>query len=125
MKNMRNFKMTDRVQELRRSATKQERHLWYDYLSAYPIRFKRQVVFDHYIVDFYCPKAKLIIELDGSQHFEEDAEAYDTFRTHVLNRFGCEVLRFTNLDIDRSFTSVCDMIDLTVRKRTGQADDKD
>ena len=113
----RNSKMIERARDLRKGATKQERRLWYEFLREYPIHFRRQAIFDHYIVDFYCADAKLIVELDGSQHYEAIEKAYDEHRTAVLNQYGCQVLRFSNLDVDDAFSSVCEMIDLTVRQR--------
>ena len=69
---------------LRKNMTKEEKHLWYDYLREYPIRFIRQKVIGKYIVDFYCAKAKLVIELDGSQHYDDKGIAKDTLRTEFL-----------------------------------------
>ena len=112
-------KLTPRAQELRRNATKEENHLWYDFLCSYPVRFRRQFVIDCFIVDFYCAGAKLAIELDGSQHYEDDALAYDRRRTEFLNARGIAVLRFTNTEIKRQFPAVCEMIDNTVKERMG------
>ena len=112
-----NQKLIPRAQELRKNMTKQEKHLWYDFLCKYPIRFQRQKTIDNYIVDFYCHKAKLVIELDGSQHYTEDGLVYDNIRTDILERYDLEVIRFSNMDIDRNFTSVCEAIDGKVRKR--------
>ena len=82
-----NAELTQRAKILRKSMTKEERHLWYDFLRDYPLRFLRQKVIDQYIVDFYCHKARLIIELDGSQHFEEEGITKDKIRTeHIENR---------------------------------------
>ena len=92
---------------LRNNATKQENHLWYDFLKQSQFQFNRQRIIGEYIVDFYCPTAKLVIELDGSQHFEKEAIEYDTLRTGYLKSLGLKVLRFTNDEIDQSFESVC------------------
>ena len=97
--------------------TKEERHLWYDFLKGYPVQFKRQVPFGSYIVDFYCFRAKLVVELDGSQHHEPEGVAYDQKRTEYLENFGLSVLRISNLDIVRNFAGVCEAIDLVVRNR--------
>lgn len=97
--------------------TKEERRLWYDYLSGYPLRFRRQVTMGNYIVDFYCASVKLAIELDGSQHYEEQGIAYDKERTAYLEGLGIAVLRFSNLDIKTNLRGVCEQIDSTVRKR--------
>ena len=86
-----------RAQELRKSATKEENHLWYDFLKDYPIQFNRQKPFGPYFTDFYCDKAKLVIELDGSQHYEGNAPEYDAVRTEYLEKVEkLTVLRFTS-----------------------------
>ncbi len=96
--------------------TKEEKHLWYDYLKpyrqAFGVAFTRQKVFGNYIVDFYCPKAKLVIELDGSQHYEEEAVIYDRQRTEYLNQLGIAVLRYSNREIHTRFQEVCHDIDI-------------
>ncbi|MEE3492168.1 endonuclease domain-containing protein [Ruminococcus sp.] len=106
---------------LRNNMTKEEKHLWYDFLKLYHqqyhIIFLRQKIIGNYIVDFYCPQAKLVIELDGSQHYEEDAELYDKIRTDFLNSLDIEVLRYTNRDIHTRFKEVCDDIDYHIRMR--------
>ena len=107
-------KLIVRAKQLRKDATKQEKHLWYDYLRDYPFRFQRQKSIGNYIVDFYCHKVGLVVELDGSQHYEEDAMQYDTKRTEYLNALGLTVLRILNIDIDRNFEGVCMEIDKTV-----------
>ncbi len=96
--------------ELRQNMTKYERLLWYRYLRTAPLRFQRQKPIGRYIVDFYCAKAKLVIELDGSGHFEEKQEAYDKQRTAYLERMGLTELRYTNLQISREFRNVCEDI---------------
>ncbi len=108
--------LIERVKTLRKEATKQENHLWYDYLKHYPLRFQRQKAIGNYIVDFYCHKAKLVVELDGSQHYEKDGSRYDAQRTAFLNSLGLTVLRFANVDIDRNFEGVCMEIDMTVHE---------
>ena len=104
-------------QKLRKEMTKEERHLWYDFLKSYPVQFKRQFPIGNYIVDFYCFQAKLVIELDGSQHCEPEAIEYDRRRTQFLERQGLFVLRISNLDVMREFRGVCEGIDLAVRDR--------
>ncbi|SHI01668.1 Very-short-patch-repair endonuclease [Sporobacter termitidis DSM 10068] len=111
-----NRALIDRAKELRRSLTPQERKLWYEFLSAYPVRFQRQKVIDSYIADFYCAKAKLIIELDGSGHFEPEQKEYDAIRTEILNAYGLTVIRFTNLEIERNFSAVCSAIENSVKE---------
>ena len=105
------------AKELRKNMTKEERHLWYDFLRLYPVRFLRQKVLGHYIVDFYCASAKLVVELDGSQHFEQEGLLYDQQRTAYLEQFGLQILRIANNDVTRNFSGVCEYIDLTVKRR--------
>lgn len=114
-----NPKHTRRAQSLRKEATPQERHLWYDFLNQYPLRFRRQVTIDRFIVDFYCAAAKLVIEIDGSQHYEEQGLDYDAERTAILNTYGLEVLRFSNRDINIEFTAVCEQIHNTIKQIIG------
>ena len=98
------------ARELRSGATAEEKKLWYDFLSKYPVRFLRQRPIGRYIVDFYCPTRKLAIEIDGGQHEQEDAEEYDAMRTEFLNSLGIVVIRFSNIDIRTQFMRVCDEI---------------
>jgi len=107
----------DKARSLRKNMTAQEKRLWYDFLKAYPIRFYRQRPIDRYIPDFYSSTAKLAIELDGDQHGEDLAREYDRVRTERLQAFGLEVLRFANEEVDRSFESVCHLINETVKHR--------
>ncbi len=107
----------DKARSLRKNMTAQEKRLWYDFLKAYPIRFYRQRPIDRYIPDFYSSTAKLAIELDGDQHGEDLAREYDRVRTERLQAFGLEVLRFANEEVDRSFESVCHLINKTVKHR--------
>ena len=109
-----------RAKELRKHATSQENHLWYDFLRSYPVRFQRQKAIDSFIADFYCHAAKLVIEIDGSQHYEPEGQAYDEARTAVLQKYGLEVLRFSNRDINTDFDAVCERIDDIVKARTKQ-----
>lgn len=88
--------------------TKEERHLWYDYLKLLPVPIKRQKVIGQYIVDFYCARAKIVIELDGSQHFEEKGKQADKTRDAYLSSLGITVLRYSNLDIHENFSGVCE-----------------
>ena len=112
-----NSKLTSRAQTLRKNMTKEERRLWYEYLNTYPYRFRRQVTAGNYILDFYCAAARLAVELDGSRHYEPERQAYDARRTAYLNSLGIHVLRFSNLDVLTNLNGVCQMIDITVRKR--------
>ena len=100
---------------LRKNATPQEKQLWYDFLSKYEVRFQRQKAIDNFIADFYCHKAKLIIEIDGSQHYTEEGRQRDNFRTEVLSIYGLKVIRFTSRQIDTDFSGVCRYIDAAVK----------
>ena len=106
-----------RSQFLRKEMTREERHLWYDFLKTYPIQFKRQYPIGPYFADFYCFKAKLIVELDGSQHCEPDQMEYDRRRTEYLQQKGYYVLRLSNRDVMSQFRSICEAIDTAVRNR--------
>ena len=92
-----------------------ERKLWYEFLRNYPVRFQRQKSLGNYIADFYCAKAGLVIELDGSGHCNPEQEKKDKERTKALEAMRLKVLRICNLDIDRNFYGVCEMIDLAVK----------
>ena len=105
------------AQILRKNMTKEERHLWYDYLKTYPVQFKRQYSLGTYIVDFYCYQAMLVIELDGSQHYEPAAMEYDAKRTTFLQEQGLSVMRISNADVMKNFRGVCEEIDRTVKQR--------
>ena len=87
--------------------TKEERRLWYDFLKKLPLTVNRQKVIGHYIVDFYCASAKLVIELDGSQHYESGGTTSDRERDYALNQLGITVVRYPNSDINRNFDGVC------------------
>ena len=117
MDNKRNHELVGNARSLRREMTKEERHLWYDYLRQHPVKFRRQSVLGRFIVDFYCAKAKLVIELDGSQHYEPQNQQADQMRTEYLEKFGVAVLRFSNRDINRNFRGVCEYIDGIVQNR--------
>ena len=114
-----NSKLTQRTQTLRKNMTREERRLWYEYLRNYPHRFRRQVTFGNYIVDFYCAAAKLAIELDGSQHYEPAEMYYDEQRTAYLNGLGIAVLRFSNADVQTNLYGVCQQIDTSISERIG------
>ena len=87
--------------------TKEERHLWYDFLKQLPVTVNRQKVIGHYIVDFYCASAKLAIELDGSQHYKDEGAAADRERDHALNQRGITIVRYSNNDLNKNFDGVC------------------
>jgi very-short-patch-repair endonuclease len=109
--------LTPNARELRKNMTKQEKHLWNDYLRTYPIRILRQKIISNYIADFYCAKAKLVIEIDGLQHYTEDGLGNDEERTKFLNAFDLKVIRFSNIDVDRNFNIVCQTINKEISKR--------
>lgn len=102
---------------LRRNMTRQEKHLWHDFLQHYPIKIYKQRIIDNFIADFYCHQARLVIEPDGSQHYTEQGKAHDKARTEILKRYGLYVLRFSNKDVDEIFEGVCYMIDKTIKER--------
>ncbi len=102
---------------LRRNMTRQEKHLWYDFLQHYPIKIYKQRIIDNFIVDFYCHQARLVIELDGSQHYTEKGKESDAQRDKILKEYGLFVLRFSNKDIDENFEGVCYMIDKAIKEK--------
>ncbi len=104
---MSNSRLTQLSRVLRNNATPQEKKLWYQLLNKFPVRFHRQKVILSFITDFYCHQAKLVVEVDGSQHDEEENIILDQLRTEKLEMLGIKVLRFTNRDIDYQFDAVC------------------
>ena len=110
MEKMSNRKLTPNAQKLRKNMTAQEKHLWYDFFKSLPVTVKRQHVIGRYIADFYIAKAKLVIELDGSQHYEEEHQKADVVRDEYFKEFGLTVMRFSNYDINTNFDGVCQMI---------------
>jgi very-short-patch-repair endonuclease len=110
-----NGKNTVLAKNLRKNATKQENHLWYDFLKDYEIKFQRQRTIDEFIADFYCQKANLIIEVDGNQHYSIEGINKDNYRTERLELYYLTVIRFTNNQIDNEFYEVCEYIDRTVK----------
>ena len=113
----RNNALTGLSQALRRNMTKEERLLWNCFLKKYPLQFRRQYVIGNYIADFYCHKAAMVVELDGSGHYELETIQKDLARTKYLESQGLLVLRFTNLEVTRQFQSVCETIDTQAKKR--------
>ena len=107
MNEFNNPKLTGNAKVLRKNMTKEERHLWYDFLKSLPVTFNRQKVVGKYIVDFYCASKKIVIELDGSQHYEEKGIMEDKERDEFLNSLGLKVLRYSNFDINKNFDVVC------------------
>ena len=114
-----NRKITKLSQNLRTNGTKEENTLWYQYLRRYPVQFRRQCPFGNYIVDFYCAKALLVVELDGSQHFDPAGMEQDAVRSAYLESLGIQVLRFSNRDVNENLSGVCQVIDQAVMQRLG------
>ena len=116
-----NTDLTSNARTLRKNMTKEERHLWYDFLKSYPVRFLRQKVIDNYIVDFYCHSARLIIELDGSQHYEENGLLKDKIRTERIKQRNLTVIRIPNNEVNKNFERVCQYIDIAVKESLRQS----
>ena len=112
-----NSDLKTKASELRKNMTRHERHLWYDFLMTYKYRWRRQQIINTFIADFYCAKAMLAIELDGSQHYDKGNMLYDKKRTQKINEYNIIVLRFSNKEIDRRFKEVCETIDLITEQR--------
>ena len=107
MNKLYNPKLSENSRRLRREMTKEERHLWYDFLKSLPITVHRQKILGYYIVDFYIAAAKIVIELDGSQHYENTGKQKDADRDAWLKNEGYQVLRYSNADINQRFAAVC------------------
>ena len=120
MESKHNKQLVPFAKQLRKEMTKEERHLWYDFLRTYPVRFSRQKVLGKYIADFYSAEAKLVIELDGSQHYEDGNMEKDTERTTFLEGYGLTVIRIPNNEISRNFQGVCEYIDAAVKQSLSQ-----
>ena len=103
-----------RAKELRKNMTPAEKKLWHHYLKKFKFRVLRQRPIDHFIVDFYCPKLKLVIEIDGDSHFTDEGQAYDRERTQRLEGYGLRVIRFTNQQVLREFERACEQIELWI-----------
>lgn len=116
----RNDALTQKARSLRKNMTQEEHLLWNNFLRRYQPRFHRQYVIGNYIVDFYCHQAKLVVELDGSQHYTPEEKEYDRKRTDYLESVGLKVVRFSNLDITRRFRDVCEEIFRYVEAQTDQ-----
>ncbi len=120
MQSKHNKQLVPFAKQLPKEMTKEERHLWYDFLRTYPVRFSQQKVLGKYIADFYSAQAKLVIELDGSQHYEEIGAQKDAERTAFLEGYGLKVLRISNNEISRNFRGVCEYIDAAVKQSLSQ-----
>ncbi len=120
MQSKHNKQLVPFAKRLRKEMTKEEKHLWYDFLRTYPIRFSRQKVLGKYIADFYSAQAKLVIELDGSQHYEDDGTQRDEKRTAFLEEYGLKVIRIPNNEVTKNFLGVCEYIDSIVKQALGE-----
>ena len=120
MQSKHNKQLVPFAKQLRKEMTKEERHLWYDFLRTYPVRFLRQKILGKYIADFYSAEAKLVIELDGSQHYEDNNLEKDAERTAFLEGYGLTIIRIPNNEVSRNFRGVCEYIDLAVRQSLSQ-----
>lgn len=109
--------LLENARQLRKEMTPQERRLWYQFLRNYPVKIYKQRIVGNYIVDFYCASARLVIEIDGSQHYEAERIAYDARRTKYLESLGLLVVRYSNADINREFREVCDSIHMLIQRR--------
>ena len=109
--------MRKRAQQLRKNMTPEEKMIWYQFLRGYEQRVTRQYVLGDYIADFYCAGAKLIIEIDGAQHYDEAGRDYDAVRTRFFETYGLEVVRLTNLQINRQFKECCQYLDTIIKRR--------
>ena len=107
----------EKAKSLRREMTPHERKLWYLFLRTYPVKIYKQRIIGSFIVDFYCAQAKLVIEIDGGQHYDKSGIAYDAERTAYLESFGLKVLRYSNREIDQEFPAVCQQIDAIIKER--------
>ncbi len=105
-----NPNLKERSRRMRNDQTPMERKLWSRFLRGLPVQFYRQKPLNHYIVDFYCAKKKLVIEVDGDSHFTPEAREADALRTSVLESYGLRVVRFTNHEVRANFESVCERI---------------
>ena len=120
MQSKHNKQLVPLAKQLRKAMTKEERHLWYDFLKTFPVRFSRQKVLGNYIADFYSAEAKLVIELDGSQHYEDSNMQKDAERTAFLESYGLTILRIPNNEVSRNFRGVCEYIDSAVKQSLSQ-----
>jgi very-short-patch-repair endonuclease len=105
------------ARKLRQEMTPYERKLWYAFLRQYPVKIYKQRIIERFVVDFYCASAKLVIEIDGSQHYEAQGKAYDRERSAILESYGLKVVRYSNTAIKQNFQAVCKDIDRIIRER--------
>ncbi len=105
----------------RKNMTPWEIKLWTKFLRSHPLRFQRQKVIDNYIVDFYCAKARIVIELDGGGHYTKEQWDYDEKRTKTLEKYNLKIIRICNIDIDNNFYNICEFIDQELKKSLPQS----
>ena len=108
------------AKSMRKNMTREERHLWFDFLRRYPLRIRRQVILGNHIVDFCCEKAQLIIEIDGSQHYTPEEKEKDRKRTNDLKDLGYNVIRISNRDVMTNFDGITQYIHQEIQKRLAQ-----
>ena len=113
----RNGELLERARELRKNMTEEEKKLWFGFLRKHSFRFRRQEIIGDYIVDFYCKDKKLVIEIDGAQHYEHEAAEYDRKRTEYLENLGIKVVRILNGQINKDFENACRYINEIIDKR--------
>ena len=111
------YRLSSCAKALRKNMTPQENKLWYQFLRTYPLKIYKQRIIDAYIVDFYCAKAKLVIEIDGSQHYSQEGQEHDQRRSEALARYGVQVLRLSNREVNGEFDAVCQMIHQAIQDR--------
>ena len=112
-----NKNLKEASRKLRKEMTSQERRLWFVFLKNHPVKFVRQRPIYKFIADFYCSKAKLVIEIDGSQHYTQEGIDYDKLRSDIINIFGIKVIRFSNYDIDKNFEGICEEINKVIAEQ--------
>ena len=115
-----NKELTENAKFLRNNMTKEEKHLWYDYLKKCPVRFSRQKVLGKYIADFYSAEAKIVIELDGVQHFEKENRIYDEKRTEFLEQYDLKIIRIPNGEINTNFEGICRYLNKQIEQSLSQ-----
>ena len=121
MERKHNSSLVPFARDLRNNMTKEERHLWYDFLKGYEPRFQRQKIVGQFILDFYCAAASLAIEIDGSQHYTEMGKENDAERTKIIEDYKIKIIRFSNLEIKQNFEGVCQMVDNVVKQSLTRA----
>lgn len=114
---IKNNKMLPVARRLRREMTPQEKTLWYQFLRSYPVKIYKQRIIESFVVDFYCAEARLVIELDGLQHYTEQGKTYDEERSQILREYGLKVLRFSNREVEQQFDAVCEKIHKEIQAR--------